>query len=28
MQGGLTHVIQPLISEHQAELLTQLGDEN
>ena len=26
MQGGLEHVIQPLISEHQAELLTQLGD--
>jgi peptide chain release factor 1 len=27
MQGGLEHVVQPLISEHQAELLTQLGDE-
>ncbi len=27
MQGGLEHVIHPLISEHQAELLTQLGDE-
>jgi peptide chain release factor 1 len=27
MQGGLDQVIQPLISEHQAELLTQLGDE-
>jgi peptide chain release factor 1 len=27
MQGGLEHVIQPLINEHQAELLTQLGDE-
>jgi peptide chain release factor 1 len=27
MQGGLEHVIQPLISEHQAELLTQLGDD-
>jgi peptide chain release factor 1 len=27
MQGGLEQVIQPLISEHQAELLTQLGDE-
>jgi peptide chain release factor 1 len=26
MQGGLEQVIQPLISEHQAELLTQLGD--
>jgi peptide chain release factor 1 len=26
MQGGLEHVIQPLISEHQAELLTQLGE--
>jgi peptide chain release factor 1 len=25
MQGGLEQVIQPLISEHQAELLTQLG---
>jgi len=28
MQGGLNHVIQPLISEHQAELLTQLGEED
>jgi peptide chain release factor 1 len=27
MQGGLEHVIQPLISEHQAELLTQLGED-
>ena len=27
MQGGLEHVIQPLINEHQADLLTQLGDE-
>lgn len=27
MQGGLDHVIQPLINEHQAELLTQLGEE-
>jgi peptide chain release factor 1 len=27
MQGGLEHVIQPLINEHQAELLTQLGEE-
>jgi len=27
MQGGLDHVIQPLISEHQAEQLTLLGDE-
>jgi len=27
MQGALAHVIQPLISEHQAELLTQLGEE-
>lgn len=27
MQGGLEHVIQPLIHEHQAELLTQLGNE-
>ncbi|NOT86056.1 MAG: peptide chain release factor 1, partial [Methylococcaceae bacterium] len=27
MQGGLKHVIQPLVSEYQAELLTQLGDE-
>ncbi|MCX7087584.1 MAG: peptide chain release factor 1 [Methylococcales bacterium] len=27
MQGGLEHIIHPLISEHQAELLTQLGDE-
>lgn len=26
MQGGLEHVIQPLIHEHQAELLTQLGN--
>ncbi len=28
MQGSLDHVIQPLINEHQAELLTQLGEEN
>jgi len=27
MQGGLEQVVQPLISEHQAELLTQLGKE-
>jgi len=27
MQGGLEQVLQPLISEHQAELLTQLGDD-
>jgi peptide chain release factor 1 len=27
MEGGLEQVVQPLISEHQAELLTQLGDE-
>ena len=27
MQGGLEQVIQPLISEHQAELLTQLGED-
>ncbi|WP_411726577.1 peptide chain release factor 1 [Methyloglobulus sp.] len=27
LQGGLEHVVQPLVSEHQAELLTQLGDE-
>jgi peptide chain release factor 1 len=27
MQGGLDHVIQPLINEHQADLLTQLGNE-
>ncbi|WP_031434809.1 peptide chain release factor 1 [Methylomarinum vadi] len=27
MQGGLEHVIQPLIHEHQAELLTQLGND-
>lgn len=27
MQGGLEHVVQPLIHEHQAELLTQLGEE-
>ncbi len=27
MEGGLDQVLQPLISEHQAELLTQLGDE-
>ncbi|MGD0960453.1 MAG: peptide chain release factor 1 [Methylomonas sp.] len=26
MQGGLEQVIQPLIHEHQAELLTQLGN--
>jgi len=28
MQGGLEHVIQPLINEHQAELLTQLSDDS
>ena len=27
MAGGLEQVVQPLISEHQAELLTQLGEE-
>jgi len=27
MQGGLDHVINPLIHEHQADLLTQLGNE-
>lgn len=27
MQGALEHVINPLINEHQAELLTQLGNE-
>ncbi len=27
MQGNLDNVIQPLINEHQAELLTQLGEE-
>lgn len=27
MQGSLEHIIQPLISEYQAELLTQLGDD-
>lgn len=27
MEGGLEQVIQPLVSEHQAELLTQLGDD-
>ncbi len=27
MQGGLEHIIQPLIHEHQAELLTQLGND-
>lgn len=27
MQGALEQVIAPLISEHQAELLTQLGDD-
>lgn len=27
MQGALEHVIEPLINEHQAELLTQLGEE-
>jgi hypothetical protein len=27
MQGGLEQVILPLISEHQAELLTQLGED-
>jgi len=26
LQGGLNQVIEPLINEHQAELLTQLGD--
>jgi peptide chain release factor 1 len=28
MQGCMDHVIQPLINEHQAKLLTQLGDED
>lgn len=28
MEGGLQQVVQPLISEHQAELLTQLGEDN
>jgi peptide chain release factor 1 len=28
MQGSLEHVIQPLINEHQAELLTQLGNDD
>ncbi len=28
MQGGLEHIIQPLINEHQAELLTQLSDDS
>ncbi len=27
MQGALEQVIQPLINEHQAEMLTQLGEE-
>lgn len=27
MQGGLEHVINPLIHEHQADLLTQLGND-
>ncbi|MBE8233523.1 MAG: peptide chain release factor 1, partial [Endozoicomonadaceae bacterium] len=27
MQGGLSQVIQPLINEHQAKLLTQLGSD-
>jgi len=27
MQGGLDHVVNPLISEHQADLLTQLGND-
>jgi peptide chain release factor 1 len=27
MEGGLEQVVQPLISEHQAELLTQLGED-
>ncbi len=27
MEGGLDQVVQPLINEHQAELLTQLGEE-
>ncbi|MCK4841337.1 MAG: peptide chain release factor 1 [Methylococcales bacterium] len=27
MQGNLEHVISPLINEHQAELLTQLGND-
>jgi peptide chain release factor 1 len=26
MEGGLDQVIQPLVHEHQAELLTQLGN--
>ncbi|MGR9100490.1 MAG: peptide chain release factor 1, partial [Gammaproteobacteria bacterium] len=27
LSGGLDHVIQPLINEHQTELLTQLAKE-
>jgi peptide chain release factor 1 len=27
MEGGLEQVVQPLINEHHAELLTQLGEE-
>jgi peptide chain release factor 1 len=27
MQGSLEYVVEPLIHEHQAELLTQLGEE-
>ena len=27
MEGGLEHVVQPLVHEYQAELLTQLGDD-
>ncbi|MBL7002794.1 MAG: peptide chain release factor 1 [Gammaproteobacteria bacterium] len=28
MQGAITHVIEPLMNEHQAELLASLSDEN
>jgi peptide chain release factor 1 len=28
MQGGLNYIINPLINEHQAEQLTQLGEES
>jgi protein subunit release factor A len=28
MEGDLDMVIEPLISEHQAQLLTALGEEN
>jgi len=27
MEGGLEQVVGPLINEHQAELLTQLGED-